>query len=52
MKEYKNEVTRQEFEALKDNVKDLHKIFDKITEIAVSIGKLDIEMKYNERRTK
>jgi hypothetical protein len=33
MKEYKSEVTRQEFEDLKCDVKDLHKIFDKITDI-------------------
>ena len=46
MKEYKSEVTRQEFEDLKCDVKDLHKIFDKITEIAVSTEKLAIEMKY------
>lgn len=46
MKEYKSEVTRQEFEALKDNVKDLHKIFDNITDIAISTEKLAVEMKY------
>ena len=52
MKEYKSEITRQEFKNLKCDVKDLHKISDKIAEIAMSIEKLDIEMKYNERRTK
>lgn len=46
MKEYKSEVTRQEFEALKDNVKDLHKIFDSITDISISTEKLAVEMKY------
>ena len=46
MKEYKSEVTRQEFEDLKDNVKDLHKVFDKIGDIVVSIEKLAVEMKY------
>ena len=46
MKEYKVEVTRQEFEDLKSDVKDLHKIFDKITDIAVSTEKLAVEMKY------
>lgn len=46
MKEYKSEVTRQEFETLKDNVKDLHKIFDNITDIAISTEKLAVEMKY------
>ena len=46
MKEYKSEVTRQEFEDLKGNVKDLHKIFDNITDIAISTEKLAVEMKY------
>lgn len=46
MKEYKSEITRQEFDDLKDNVKDLHKVFDKIGDIVVSIEKLAIEMKY------
>lgn len=46
MKEYKVDITRQEFEDLKDNVKDLHKVFDKISDIAVSTEKLAIEMKY------
>ena len=46
MKEYKVEVTRQEFEDLKGNVKDLHKIFDNITDIAISTEKLAVEMKY------
>ena len=46
MKEYKSEVTRQEFEDLKGDVKDLHKVFDKITDIAMATEKLAIEMKY------
>ncbi len=46
MKEYKSEVSRQEFDDLKSDVKDLHKVFDKITNIAVSTEKLAIEMKY------
>ena len=46
MKEYKSEISRQEFEDLKDNVKDLHKVFDKIGDIVVSIEKLAVEMKY------
>lgn len=46
MKEYKSEVTRQEFEDLKGNVKDLHKVFDKISDIAMATEKLAIEMKY------
>ena len=46
MKEYKSEVSRQEFDDLKSDVKDLHKVFDKITNIAVSTEKLAIEIKY------
>ena len=46
MKEYKVEVTRQEFEDLKGDVKDLHKVFDKITDIAMATEKLAIEIKY------
>lgn len=46
MKDNKNDISRQEFEDLKCDVKDLHKIFDKITEIAVSTEKLAVEMKY------
>lgn len=46
MKDYKSEITRQEFDDLKSDVKDLHKIFDKITDIAVSTEKLAVEMKY------
>lgn len=46
MKEYKVEVTRQEFDDLKGDVKDLHKVFDKISDIAMATEKLAIEMKY------
>lgn len=42
----KEEITRQEFEDLKSDVKDLHQVFDKITTIAMSTEKLAIEMKY------
>jgi hypothetical protein len=40
------EISRQEFDALKDDVKDLKKVFDKINNIAMSTEKLAIEMKY------
>ena len=40
------EISRQEFDALKDDVKDLKKVFDKINNIALSTEKLAIEMKY------
>lgn len=46
MKEYKVEVTRQEFDDLKGDVKDLHKVFDKITDISMATEKLAIEIKY------
>lgn len=47
------EITRQEFEDLKSDVKDLHQVFDKITNIAMSTEKLAIEMKYmREEQTK
>ena len=46
MKENKNMISRQEFEDLKDDVKDLKKVFDKINSIAMSTEKLAIEMKY------
>lgn len=46
MKKYKSKITRQEFEDLKYDAKNLKKVFDKITEIAVSTEKLAIEMKY------
>ena len=39
-------VSRQEFEDLKSDVKDLKKVFDKITNIAISTEKLATEMKY------
>lgn len=40
------EITRQEFDDLKNDVKDLKKVFDKINSIAISTEKLAIEMKY------
>lgn len=53
MKENKNTISRQEFEDLKDDVKDLKKVFDKINAIALSTEKLAIEMKYmREEQTK
>lgn len=47
------EVSRQEFDDLKSDVKDLKKVFDKINSIAISTEKLAIEMKYmREEQTK
>ena len=46
MKEIKNEISRQEFVDLKNEVKDLKKVFDQINSIALSTEKLAIEMKY------
>lgn len=40
------EISRQEFDDLKSDVKDLKKVFDKINNIAISTEKLAIEMKY------
>lgn len=40
------EISRQEFDDLKNDVKDLKKVFDKINTIAMSTEKLAIEMKY------
>lgn len=40
------EISRQEFDDLKNDVKDLKKVFDKINSIAMSTEKLAIEMKY------
>lgn len=45
MKEYSN-ISRQEFDDLKNDVKDLKKVFDKINSIAISTEKLAVEMKY------
>lgn len=45
MKEYTN-ISRQEFDDLKNDVKDLKKVFDKINSIAISTEKLAIEMKF------
>jgi len=53
MKEIKNDVSRQEFDDLKNDVKDLKKVFEKINTIAMSTEKLAIEMKYmREEQTK
>lgn len=41
-----NIVTRQEFDDLKNDVKDLKKVFDRISSIAISTEKLAIEMKH------
>lgn len=41
-----NEISRQEFDDLKNDVKDLKKVFDRISNIAISTEKLAIEMKY------
>lgn len=46
MKENKSEISRQEFEDLKEKVKGLEKVFDKISNIAISTEKLAIEIKY------
>ena len=47
------EISRQEFDYLKNDVKDLKKVFDKINTIAISTEKLAIEMKYmREEQTK
>lgn len=47
------EISRQEFDDLKNDVKDLKKVFDKINSIAMSTEKLAIEMKYmREEQTK
>jgi len=47
------EISRQEFDDLKNDVKDLKKVFDKINTIAMSTEKLAIEMKYmREEQTK
>lgn len=40
------EISRQEFDDLKNDVKGLKKVFDKINSIAISTEKLAIEMKY------
>jgi len=53
MKEIKNEISRQEFDDLKEKVKGLEKVFEKINSIALSTEKLAIEMKYmREEQTK
>lgn len=48
-----NVITRQEFDDLKNDVKDLKKVFDRINSIAISTEKLAVEMKYmREEQTK
>lgn len=47
------EISRQEFDDLKSDVKDLHKVFDQITAMTISVEKLAVEMKYmREEQTK
>lgn len=47
------EISRQEFDDLKDDVRDLKKVFDRINNIVTSTEKLAIEMKYmREEQTK
>lgn len=40
------EISRQEFDDLKNDVRDLKKVFDQINSISLSTKKLAIEMKY------
>ena len=40
------EISRQEFDDLKADVRDLKQVFDKISNIAISTEKLAVEMKY------
>lgn len=46
MEKNKDEISRGEFNDLKDKVNKLEGVFDKITNIAMSTEKLAIEMKY------
>ena len=47
------EISRQEFDDLKNDVRDLKKVFDRINSIAISTEKLAVEMKYmREEQTK
>lgn len=46
MEKCKNEISRTEFDSLKDDVKELKKVYDKINSIAVSTEKLATEMKF------
>ena len=46
MERCKNEISRIEFDSLKDDVKELKKVYDKINSIAVSTEKLATEMKF------
>lgn len=41
-----NEIFRQGFDDLKNDVKELKKVFDKVNSIALSIEKITIEIKY------
>lgn len=53
MEKNKDEISRGEFNDLKDKVNKLEGVFDKINTIVVSIEKLAIEMKYmREEQTK
>lgn len=46
-------ISRQEFDDLKNDVKDLKKVFDRISNIAINTEKLAVEMKYmREEQTK
>lgn len=48
-----NVISRQEFEDLKSDVKDLKRVFDRINSIVLSTEKLATEMKYmREEQTK
>lgn len=47
------EISRQEFDDLKNDVRDLKKVFDRINSIAISTEKLAVEMKFmREEQTK
>ena len=46
------EISRQEFDDLKNDVKGLKKVFGKINSIALSTEKLAVEMKYMRKQTK
>lgn len=46
MEKNKDEISRGEFNDLKDKVNKLEGVFDRITNIAMSTEKLAIEMKY------
>lgn len=46
----KEEISRQEFDDLKNNIKELKKVFEKINSIAMSTKKLAIKMKYMRKK--